>query len=177
MIIYEAECKAAEIIADAKNSSSAAGSSYNNMRSSLISKVTALSEQLSSFRDAVAKFGEDSVGSLSECEDMLKKAENVLNEGGAPEVGEPERVAPEYPERPDRTARLDAEDAQKRRDGLDKLRQMADSISGNKEKTPEAEAPKTENKKPEDNSGSGKNKSGKIDLAALSKQANALKQK
>lgn len=178
-IIYEAECKAAEIVADAKNSSSAAEGSYDDMRASLLSKVAALSEQLSSFREAIKKVGEDSSGSLGECEKLLKNTEDKLKEGGAPEHKGPVKYDPEYPERPDRIAKLDAEDAQKRKNELDKLRLMAESINGNKGKAPDDKAAAAEEEKGHDSnsSNSDNNKGGKIDLAALAKQAKSLKNK
>lgn len=175
VIIYEAECKAAEIIADAKNSAAGIGSSYGDMRSSLLAKMNALSEQLGSFRSVIDEFRQNSVRSLSECEEILKNTEDKLSEGGDIAAAEPETAAPEYPERPDRTSKLDAEDAKKRKNELDKLRQMAESINGNKGKHQDSEAPTAEVTKPAVSSDS--KKGGKIDLAALSKQADSLKKK
>ncbi|MDO4863885.1 MAG: plectin [Ruminococcus sp.] len=200
VIIHEAECRAAEIIAEAKNAASEMETAYDNMRSSVLSKMTALGEQLGDFKEALMKFEENGVGNLYECEELLKKTEDTLTEGGIPVFREPSKVAPEYPERPKRKADLDSADSQKRRNELDKLRQMAESISGgsDKEKAPEAAPEAAEEAKPSDNdasdnsvtadnssNNSGNNdssdrnrpKSGKIDLATLAKQAKALNEK
>jgi hypothetical protein len=136
------------------------------------------------------KFEEEGVGNLYKCEELLGKTEETLKEGGIPEFKEHEKVAPEYPERPARKADPDEADAQKRKHGLDKLRQMAESMTTSKEnaeaapeqaaekkaETPEPAAEKEAEKSDKDK-GDDKKKSGKLDLAAIAKQAKALNNK
>ncbi len=199
LLINDAERKAAEIIADAKNAAGEMETAYDNMRASLLSKMVDLGKQLNDFKDAIMKFEEEGVGNLYKCEELLGKTEETLKEGGIPEFKEHEKVAPEYPERPARKADPDEADAQKRKHGLDKLRQMAESMTtskGNAEAAPEkeAEAPapeqaaekKAETPEPaaekkaeklDKDKGDDKKKSGKLDLAAIAKQAKALNNK
>lgn len=184
IIIHEAECKAAEIIADAKNAAGKMETAYDNMRASVLTKMLALGEQLNDFRDALMKFEENGVGNLYECEELINKTEQTLKEGGVPVFKEPSKYAPDYPERPKRKADPDVEDAQKRKSGLDKLRQMAESISGNKGKDapPTPEVPAAEETKTSENNNNNtkhnNNKKGsKIDLAAIAKQAKSLNDK
>ncbi len=134
LIIHEAECKAAEIIADAKNAADEMDLAYNNMRSSIYVKMRALGEQLNDFKDALMKFEENGVGNLYECEEILGQTEETLKEGGVPEFREPVNYAPEYPERPKRKADLDSEEKHKRKNELDKLRQKAELLTGAKKK-------------------------------------------
>ena len=185
MIIYEAECKAADIIANAKNSAGNLGASYENIRSSVLSKINALGEQLTNVKDAIAKLEENSVSNLSECDEMLKKAEDTLNESEVPSIDEPAKYTPEYPERPKRTAEHELIEARKRKEELDKLKQMAESLGDNndKEAPVDSSAPAKEETAPadasdnKDNNNNNSKKGGKIDLAMLAKQAQALKDK
>ena len=79
-------------------------------------------------------------GEFGYCEEILIKTEATLKEGGVPVFSEPANFAPEYPDPPKRTADLESEDMKKRKNELDKLRQMAESISSSKDKKDEAPA-------------------------------------
>lgn len=189
VIIYEAQREAAEIIAEAKNKAADMENASDNMRASVLDKMIGLGKQLNSFREALMKFEEEGVGNLYECEEILNKTEETLKEGGIPVFKEPSHLAPEYPDEPKRTADLESEDMKKRKNELDKLRQMAESIGAakdKKEEAPAAETPeeKAETKKEEngknnsaDEKAPEKKNGGKIDLAALAAQAQALKKK
>ena len=158
------------------------------MRASIHSEMTSLGVQLNNFKEALTKFEENGIGNLYKCEELLAKTEETLTAGGVPEFAKPEKVTPDYPERPKRKAVPDEIDAKKRKSGLEKLRQMAESITAPKEKAEEApaenvsepvnEAPKKEkNSGPDSSSAEKGGKSGKTDLAALAEKAKALKNK
>ncbi len=184
-IINEAERKAAEIIAKAKNNASDMDKANDNLRATVLDKVLSLGKQINDFKDAIMKFEEMGVGNLYECEELLRVTEATLKEGGTPVFEAPKHYAPEYPEPPKKQFDFDSEDKEKRNNALDKLRQMAESI-GNKTKSEDAESGKikeAEEKPAEEkaddkkNDASDKKKGGKIDLAALAAQAQALNKK
>lgn len=186
-IINEAERKAAEIIAEAKNNASKMESASENLRASVLAKVKVVGTQLNDFRDALMKFEEQGVGKLYECEELLNTTENTLKEGGVPVFKEPEEFDPEYPDKPKKRFDPNKEEQEKRKSELDKLRQKAASIGKDnkseqadtkpgevksddaKKEEPQAENKSDENKKEE--------KKGKLDLAALAAQAQALNKK
>ena len=170
VIINDAECRAAEIIADAKNAAEEMAAAYVNMRASILSKMLALGQQLGDFKDALMKFEENGVGNLYECEELLEQTQKTLNEGGVPEFREAVKYEPEYPERPVRKADLESEESKKRKSGLDRLRQMAESLAASKGKDV---APAAETEDAQDKDDDTK-KGGKIDLAALAKKAKSL---
>ena len=187
-VINDAERKAAEIVADAKNSAGEMEAAYNNMRASIHSEMTSLGVQLNNFKEALTKFEENGIGNLYKCEELLAKTEETLTAGGVPEFSKPEKVSPDYPERPKRKADPDEIDAKKRKSGLEKLRQMAESITAPKEKAEETQAEKKpepaktagnddKNSGPDSSSAEKGSKSGKTDLAALAEKAKALKNK
>jgi hypothetical protein len=187
-IINEAERKAAEIIAKAKNNASDMDKANDNLRATVLDKVLSLGKQINDFKDAIMKFEEMGVGNLYECEELLRVTEATLKEGGTPVFEAPKHYAPEYPEPPKKQFDYDSEDKEKRQSELDKLRQMAESI-GNKNKSDNAndaensEIKEAEEKMAEENADDKKNdasdkkKGGKIDLAALAAQAQALNKK
>lgn len=192
IIINEAQRQAAEIIAEAKNKAYDMEHASENMSAVVLDKMLVLGKQLNDFKEAIIKFEEMGVGNLYDCEEILIKTEATLKEGGVPVFSEPANFSPEYPDPPKRTADLESEDMKKRKNELDKLRQMAESISSSKDKKDEAPADekaeqKSEtkdeksdnNKKNEDakNDTAEKKNGGKIDLAALAAQAQALNKK
>ena len=175
VIIHDAQRRAAEIIADAKNAAGEMETAYNNMRASIFEKMVSLGQQLSGFKDAIMKFEENGVGNLYECEELLDQTQKTLNEGGIPEFKEAEKFAPDYPERPKRTADLTSQDSKKRKDELDRLRKMAESLTSSKESS---EAPKKAEEAPGESSDKeADNKNSKSGLADLLKQARSLKDK
>ena len=173
-IIFEAEREAAVKIAEAKNSAEAMNVSTNNMKALMLDDVTKLGAEMTQLRTLFQKFMETGLNDISDAEERLFDVSNTLREGGVPVFKAPEYFEPEIPEQPKRTAlnaREEAEDKQKKQDGLDKLKQMAEAIGGKKEKT-EAPAEEKQEQKTEDKP--EEKKGGKIDLAALAAQASAL---
>ena len=180
IIINDAQRKAAEIIADAKNAAGEMETAYVNMRATIFSEMSSLGQQLADFKDALMKFEEDGVGNLYKCEELLDKTQETLKEGGIPEFREDVKYAPEYPERPRRKADLESEEMKKRRSGLDKLRQMAESLTGSKDNAEDLPPQENEtapaadkNEDAQDNNSS--KKSGKTGLSDLMNKAKALK--
>ncbi len=226
-IINDAEKKAAEIVADAMNDASAMEVSTDNLRSIMLDDVKGMTARINSIWDALIDFGESGMAQLADAQMLLTQTTKKLTEGNTPRFRNPEMVLPDYPEdAPSALAAEDDEQRQKRKSSLEKLQQMAASLTKPKttapaaEKAPEKadakpEAKKEEPKKPandhkdapqqssqkpaaqqqthkqgqqsgKDNHGqNGKPsadngqqpKKGKVDLAALAAQAEALKKK
>lgn len=226
-IINDAEKKAAEIVADAMNDASAMEVSTDNLRSIMLDDVKGMTARINSIWDALIDFGESGMAQLADAQMLLTQTTKKLTEGNTPRFRNPEMVLPDYPEdAPSALAAEDDEQRQKRKSSLEKLQQMAASLTKPKtaapaaEKAPEKadakpEAKKEEPKKPandhkdapqqssqkpatqqqthkqgqqsgKDNHGqNGKSsadngqqpKKGKVDLAALAAQAEALKKK
>ena len=216
-IINDAEKKAAEIIADAMNDASAMEVSTDNLRSIMLDDVKGMAARINSIWDALIDFGESGMAQLADAQMLLTKTTKKLTDGGTPRFRNPEQVEPDYPEdAPSALAAEDDEQRQKRRSSLEKLQQMAASLTKSKpaaqedpkpeEKTQPAQKPEaqsSEHKKPDQPkqdqahqqpqqksapqqqkpAGQPKNeqaqqpKKGKVDLAALAAQAEALKKK
>ena len=182
-IIYEAERTAAETIADAQNKAEQLNTSSNNLRAVALEEVYAMRDQVSSLLSVLEGFRDDGIGRLTSASQLLDKTENTLKEGGVPVYRQPEDYIPELPEKPMslydkmRNDAQSEEERQRKKNELDKLRQMAESIGSKKEGS---DKDNTEEKPsaPTDNSGEkpaeGEKKGGKIDLAALAAKANAI---
>jgi len=173
-IIFEAEREAAVKIAESKNNAEAMNVSTNNLKALMLDDVTKLGAEMTQLRTLFQKFMETGLNDISDAEERLFDVSNTLRDGGVPVFKAPEYFEPEVPEQPKREAliaREEAEDRQKKQDGLDKLKQMAEAIGGKKEKNEAAPAEQKQEAKPEKQE---EKKGGKIDLAALAAQANAL---
>lgn len=189
-IIYEAERTAAETIADAQNKAEQLNTSSNNLRAVALEEVYAMRDQVSSLLSVLEGFRDDGIGRLTSASQLLDKTENTLKEGGVPVYRQPEGYIPELPEKPMslydkmRNDAQSEEERQRKKNELDKLRQMAASIGGKKEEdepvNETAEAAPEPQELPEssaENTEQKEKKSGKIDLAELAAKASALGKK
>lgn len=222
-IINDAEKKAAEIVADAMNDASAMEVSTENLRSIMLDDVKGMTARINSIWDALIDFGESGMAQLADAQMLLTQTTKKLTEGNTPRFRNPEMVFPDYPEdAPSALAAEEDEQRQKRKSSLEKLQQMAASLTKPKPAAPaqeksaektaqQPEDKKEEPKKPADDQKSasqkpaqqpqkqaqqpskdqhnqhgkpaGKDeqgqqpKKGKVDLAALAAQAEALKKK
>ena len=196
-IIYEAERSAAETIAEAKNKSEQMDAASNNLRAVALDEVYNLKTQVDELKNVLEAFRDNGLERLSSAQQMLDKTESTLKDGGVPVFRAPVNFEPELPEEPMSLSDKIKENAQneeeklKKKNELDKLKQMAESIGGKKEST----VPEPAEEKKSDNSLadiaakaaklSGQNtdtehketKGGKIDLAALAAKASALGKK
>lgn len=198
-IIFEAERTAAEKIADAKNKAEEMSVSSNNMKALMLDDVTRLGAQMSQLRTTLESFVDTGLADISDAEERLFSVSNTLREGGVPVFREPDVYEPEIPDAPKRGGLKDREDEAeeriKKKNELDKLKQMAEAIGGKKDKNVHEnkneqavneikEEPKAaEEKKPEPAEAPAEQpkseepkekKGGKIDLAALAAQASAI---
>ena len=177
MIIYEAECKAAEIIADAKNTAeSQKAAALDSARESVLAKLNELGGQLGELKAALDSFKESSTDSIGGCEELLGKTEETFKTSGDSDSEEKVRFAPEYPERPVRTAPLESEEKPKKKTELE-TEPSEEETAAEKQEAPAVGAGDDKSEASDKSQSSNKGKNGKIDLAALVKQAKALKEK
>lgn len=202
-IIHEAEDRAAETIAEAKNNSNAMEVASNNLKVVMLGEVSALSENIASIKDMLEKIGTECAGKLEESQRLLDKTEDTLIEGGVPVFVQPERIEPEY-KKHEMPKRESEEEAEKRKSGLDKLKNMAASIGSKKKDDTEKDSSEKKSseetkpdevtepeKKEKDSAGAEKSaeeekktepaaekkSGGKNDLAAIAARAKALQNK
>lgn len=146
-IINDAEKKAAEIVADAMNDASAMEVSAENLRSLMLDDVKAMTARINSIWDALIDFGESGMAQLADAQMLLTKTTKKLTDGGTPRFRNPEQVIPEYPaDAPSVLAAEDEEQKKKRKSSLEKLQQMAASLTKSKPAAAEAAPEKTEEK-------------------------------
>lgn len=178
-IIYEAEATAAEMIAEAKNKTEQMEVSSNNLRASALEDVAVLKEQAEFMAEAFETLRNEGIERLSKARELLDNTETKLKSGGVPVFKAPKTFEPELPEKPQNLSdkiRDDVrseEERRKKKEGLDKLRQMADSIGGRKTDT----ASETKNEPDEKQTAEDGKKGGKVDLAALAAKANSIGKK
>ena len=184
-IIFEAERTAAEKIAEAQSKAEQMEVASNNLRASLLDNVNSLKRHMGLVRDSLEGFRKDGISRLIEADECLNKTEATLKEGGVPVFRQPEGFEPEIPERPMLLSEKikNEDDKRKQQEELDKLKQMAESISGKKDDSRKDD--EKDDKKEESSGGQQKSsdkndggeKKGKIDLAALAAKANSIGKK
>lgn len=164
-IVYNAEKKAAETETKAKNSSSALEASSVNIRAAMLETVKGLSEEIANIKKVLDSFEKNGMEELIKSEKLLAKTENTLTEGGIPHFTEvhtmqanipepPKLVQPDYnyeSVKPKANEQLDSD--------LNKLMEMAQSISDDNSASAPSEAPAAD---------------GELDLDSLLKQAESL---
>lgn len=154
-IVYNAEKKAAETETKAKNSSSAIEASSVNIRAAMLETVKGLSEEISNIKKVIAS-----------SEELLSKTENTLTEGGIPHFTEVHTIQANIPEppklvQPDYNYESVNPKANEQLDSdLNKLMEMAQSISDDNSASAPAEVPAADD--------------GELDLDSLLKQAESL---
>ncbi len=178
MIIYEAECKAAEIIANAKNvAESQKRTALYSARESVLTKLSELGGQLGELKAALDSFKESSADSISGCEELLGKTEEAFRTSGDTEPEEAVRFAPEYPERPVRTAPLESEEKPTKKTEPETALSEEESAAEKLETAADGDEADDNTEASDNGKSNNTGKNGKIDLAALVKQAKALKEK
>ncbi len=176
-IIYEAERTAAETIAEARNKAEEMETASNNLKSVALNEVYIMREQVSSLLGVLEGFRDDGIGRLNSASQLLDKTENTLKEGGVPVFRQPDSYVPELPDPPIslydkmRNDSQSEEEKQRKKNELDKLKQMAASI-GKKESDKQEDIP--EPAKDEPVTEQTEKKTGKINLAELAAKAKAL---
>lgn len=164
-IVYEAEKEAALKRADALNEAEQMKVASGNLKAVLFEDVKVISADL---QEAKAVF-EAALSKVQESEELLAKTTNKLNNEGIPVFKIPETIRPEMPESPvyqnvdNSFASAESEaESKKRKEDLDKLLAMANSI----DEDFEADAEKASPEKAADNK--------LIDIEALARQAQEL---
>lgn len=176
-IIYEANKTAQQIIADAKNETADLSAASTNLRASVIGDVEALQDELAKCRAFVEEFTAHSHSTLSQAETLMQQSRDRLTKGGIPVFTTPEHVEPTLPPQPPtlaekmRESAIAEEEKQKKQQDLEKLKRMADNLKGNDSAS--SPAPETA-PQPTQPAGGTNGTGGKIDLAALAAQANAI---
>ncbi|MBR6968024.1 MAG: plectin [Ruminococcus sp.] len=195
-IIYEAEKTAAEKLAEAKTNCEHMEASANNMKAAALNDIDALKKQLLIMQDAFRSFQENGLAKLTDTAKTVAETESILKEGGVPVFREPGQVEPDVPEKPItlseklREDMKNEEERRKKKEELDKLRQMAESINTGKvssgqegadqeEESPaygkqEGAAEEAQGSDGEKKPVTGEKKGGKIDLAALAAKAKSI---
>lgn len=162
-IIYDAEKHAAEIMAEAENNSAKMEAASGNMKATMFNEVSRIGAEVAKLKKVLTDFRESGLSMIEKSESLIDDTKAELTAGGVPVFKDPALHDPFVPEAPvfqetDNTyATGSDEQSKKKNEELEKLKAMADSI-GDK---------KPAEKKQE--SGGG------VDLAALAKQAAALK--
>ena len=195
-IIYEAEKTAAEKIAEAKTNCEQMEASANNMRASALNDIDAIKEQLLKMQEAFKGFQESGLSRLSDTAKTVAEAEKILKQGGVPVFRELGQIEPDIPDKPItlsekiRVNMKNEEERRRKREELDKLRQMAESINtgkvssgqegadqgeeisayGKQEGSAEEAQSTDRGQKPV----TSDKKGGKIDLAALAAKAKSI---
>lgn len=186
-IIYEAEKEAAEKLAEARNKSEQLEVASNNLRAAALDDVNTLKSQVEFMEEAFETLRNEGIDRLVKAKELLSETEQKLTKGDVPVFRAPKQYEPELPEKPVslsdklRENAKNEEERQKKREDLDKLKQMADSIGTKKdsadkdtEKNTEKAAPQEQENKQQQSS---EKKGGKIDLAALAAKANSIGKK
>ena len=181
-IIFEAERTAAEKIAEAKSKAEQMEIASNNLRATLLDNVNTLKRHMGLVRDSLEGFRKDGISRLIEADECLNKTESTLKEGGVPVFKQPEGFEPEIPERPMLLSEKikNEDDKRKQQEELDKLKQMAESISGKKDddkKNDDKNDETAEGQQKNSEKADGGEKKGKVDLAALAAKANSIGKK
>ena len=163
MIIYEAEKKAAEINAAAKEKAAAMDVASDNIKASVLNDVEKMNMELAEFKAVFEKFEQAGSEMIAQSQDLLNNAVINLTTGGVPVFREPEAFEAELVETPpledldDIYITGNAEQAEAKSDALQKLKAKAESI-GSEEKAAAEEPDKT-----------------KVSLEELAKKAKTMK--
>ena len=177
-IFYDAHKKAAENIDDAAKEAEEMKVASGNMRSVMLGDIQELNDSINAVKEALDAFVKNGSEGLDKYKQLLGETEDTLKKDGTPVFEDPAEVSTELPEKPQTVLEMlkderaaEAENA-KKKSSLDRLQKMAEALNG----TPSDEGDKAEEAedKPEKDA---KKPGGKIDLAALANQANALKNK
>ncbi|MBR3044359.1 MAG: hypothetical protein IKI45_07740 [Oscillospiraceae bacterium] len=167
-IIYEAEAKSAQILANAQNRCSETEAASGNLRALLLADVDRLSAQFRELQQAFSRFQNESTQSIGAAAGLLQSTDQILKQGGIPVFTAPQTVAPELPAPPAETPvthdyyaeETAAPPTQEDKNAeLARLQQMANAIAGISSGTG-APAPAHQSLVP--------------DLAALAAQADAI---
>lgn len=188
-IFYEAKKKAAENIDDAAKEVEEMKVASGNMRSVMLDDIHELNDSLNTVREALELFMKNGKEGLDKYEALLGNTEDTLKKDGVPVFAQPDEVGTELPEKPQtvlemlKDERAAEEESAKKKSSLERLQKMAEALNGasgggdNLDKSDKDEKPESEPEAKDKTDKDEKKKGGKIDLAALANQANALKNK
>ena len=165
-IVYAAEKQAAEIEAKAINDDEA-------MKAVMLTDIQKISADLSKIKELFVSLQTDGTDKLTKSETMLKDAEDSLKKDGVPKFKVPEEIAATLPSQP-KLGKTDysystgkSKDDIEKNEELEKLMNMAQSLSGDNKKSDKKDSKKADKKE--------EKSSGGLDLDALAKMAEALK--
>ncbi len=172
-IVYAAEKQAAEIEAKAINDDEAMKAASSNMKAVMLTDIQKISADLSKIKELFVSLQTDGTDKLTKSETMLKDAEDSLKKDGVPKFKVPEEIAATLPSQP-KLGKTDysystgkSKDDIEKNEELEKLMNMAQSLSGDDKKSDKKDSKKADKKE--------EKSSGGIDLDALAKMAEALK--
>lgn len=163
-IVYNAEKKAAETEAEAKNRAAAIEAASVNIRASMLKTVKELNEEMTNIKKIFTSLEKSGMDKISKSEELLAKTEATLTEGGIPKFTEAQTVKADIPDppklvKPDYNYKSVTLKSDELNNDLNKLMEMAESISDDKPASAPAEAPAAD---------------GELDLDSLLKQAESL---
>lgn len=182
-IFYEAQRKAAENIDEAAKEVESMKISSGNMRSLMLGDIQELNDSISAVRAALDSFVKSGSDGLDKYSELLNETENTLKKDGTPVFEQPAEVNTEFPEKPQtvlemlKEERANEEENAKKKSSLDRLQKMAEALNGASDEGDDGEKTESEPETEEKAEKESKKAGGRIDLAALANQANALKNK
>lgn len=168
-IVYNAEKQAAQIEAKAYNDDEAMKAASSNMKAVMLADIESISTDIAKLKDLFASLQTSGTQKLEKSESVLKDAEAALKKDGVPKFVKPDEIAAQMPNEPTlekgdysyNTGK--SKDDIQRKEELEKLMNMAQSIASDDEKD------KKEDKKEDSKSDNV------LDLDALASMAESLK--
>ena len=155
-IIFDAETQSAKLIADAENMSNSMQVASGNMKATMLTDMENISSEIERLRTLLDEFGKTGTKILDDSSKLLDESKKELTAGGVPTFKEPVIREPKLPEAPvyaeiDNTYMTGIdENERKKNEELDKLKAMAESLSGSKAKAAEEPKKEAEPKKEEE---------------------------
>ena len=189
-IVYDAEVHAANTEAESQNQAAQTDAAKENFRASMAADIQQAADTVQQILHAFEAFRTDGEARLAQSQQMLQDAQAALTADGIPQFRMPEQIAAKLPDEPEyqpvdhNYEQTEAEpEKSKVNEELERLRQMAESLTGKKSGADETDSPAetpAESGQPASDADAApapEKKPGKPfpDLAALAAQAAALK--